>query len=574
MATIKKSKKRFIIPICIVLVVAIVAGAVAGAVAKSRSSSVELYTISTGDINENVSLTGDITAGSVKEYKVGTVATVKEVYVSVGDDVKEGDLLATFDVSGLDSQISSLQTSYNTALENYNSAKANKENAEKMVALLDDKISETQDLIDELENAEPKPATTKARTTYTVPTTSATAPQTRTTRQTETSSTTTQAPSSVTAPTSRPSINTITEALEQLNETLLSISDDLDTIAEMSALISGEIAQAIADGELNSDAIAERVGDAMSRAIVNGMIDSAMLIIDSGTAVDMVEAAVSQIDFESIAKGVAESDNVALTAAQIQLASLEAQRGIYKAQTNATVLEAQRSAVNSSKLALDTLKEQKKEMDEGWKAAFDGTITKVDIEPNSQTTLLSAGITLENLDSMTATVSLSEYDVHKVKKGMSATVKTAYGLYDGEVISIAPTATGGSDSSVLDNVGSQMGISGLSSLTAQGAGVECKITIFNTDENIIPGFDAEVEIQTGAYQGIPVVPIESIVLEKEGTYVYLYDEEEGTVTKTKIETGAVSDTAYEVVSGLNIGDRIIAIPQTDYQEDTFKINVQ
>ena len=61
MATIKKSKKRFIIPICIVLVVAIVAAAVAGAVAKSRSSTVALNTISTRDINENVSLTGDVT---------------------------------------------------------------------------------------------------------------------------------------------------------------------------------------------------------------------------------------------------------------------------------------------------------------------------------------------------------------------------------------------------------------------------------------------------------------------------------------------------------------------------------
>ena len=91
---------------------------------------------------------------------------------------------------------------------------------------------------------------------------------------------------------------------------------------------------------------------------------------------------------------------------------------------------------------------------------------------------------------------------------------------------------------------------------------------------IIPGFDADVEIQTGSYQGIPTVPIESIVLEKEGTYVYLYDEEEGTVTKTKIETGAISDSAYEIKSGLKVGDRIIAIPSADYEEETFKINVQ
>ena len=50
------------------------------------------------------------------------------------------------------------------------------------------------------------------------------------------------------------------------------------------------------------------------------------------------------------------------------------------------------------------------------------------------------------------TISLGEYDVHKVKVGMKATVTTAYGKYDGEVASIAPTATGGSNGSMLDSV--------------------------------------------------------------------------------------------------------------------------
>ena len=46
--------------------------------------------------------------------------------------------------------------------------------------------------------------------------------------------------------------------------------------------------------------------------------------------------------------------------------------------------------------------------------------------------------------------------------------------------------------------------------------------------------------------GVTVVPIESITLEKTGSYVYLYNEEDKTVTKTEIKTGAISDTAYEV----------------------------
>ena len=72
---------------------------------------------------------------------------------------------------------------------------------------------------------------------------------------------------------------------------------------------------------------------------------------------------------------------------------------------------------------------------------------------------------------------------------------------------------------------------------------------------------------------VTVVPIESITLEKTGSYVYLYNEEDKTVTKTEIKTGAISDTAYEVTSGLKPGDKIVSSPKTDYKEDTFKVKV-
>lgn len=116
---------------------------------------------------------------------------------------------------------------------------------------------------------------------------------------------------------------------------------------------------------------------------------------------------------------------------------------------------------------------------------------------------------------MVVTLSLGEYDIHKVKVGMQATITSAYGKYTGEVLSKAPVATGGSSGSILDSVGSIAGISGLSSLTSTGAGVEVQVSVNNADDNIIAGFDADVEIAVGDYQNIVTVPIESIVLEKQ-----------------------------------------------------------
>lgn len=575
MATVKKSKKKIIIPICIILVIAIVAGVIFGVSKANSGKEVSLYTIATDDIYESVSLTGEVSSGSVKEYKVGTVATVKEVFVKVGDKVKKGDVLATFNVESLDSQINSLRSSYNESLNSYNSAVSSQSAAKKKADAIKSQISETEKTIEKLQK---KSATTAKKTTK------KTTARTTTKRETTKPSTTRRQPTmpsvseSTTAPTTASTsassdLGSLAESLAELNKNLSQITNDLHTLATLTEIITQTITDAIEDGVFDSNVIADRVAAAVSEALKEGIIDAANLIVESDVAVDMIYAAVSAIDFEEVTSALINSNNVSLTAAQLQLASLEAQYAIYKVQSDDTMLTAQKKAIDATKKALDTLEQQKKEMEEGWVASFDGTITEVDIEAGAQTTLLSTGIKLENLNSMAVTVSLSEYDLHKVKVGMPVKVTTAYGSYDGEVSAIAPTATGGSSGSILDSVGSMAGISGLSSLTGSGAGVDCTVTIPETDENIIAGFDADVEIKTGEYLGVVAVPIEAIKLEKTGSYVYLYDEEEKTVTKTLIETGAVSDAIYQVKSGLKVGDRIVAAPESTYEEDTFKVKV-
>ena len=316
------------------------------------------------------------------------------------------------------------------------------------------------------------------------------------------------------------------------------------------------------------------MGDAVSQAIREGLIEETELIIESGVAVEMIESAVAAIDWSAVGESFASSPNIQLAALELQLAALYAQQQIYQFNASDDTVFAKKQVMDSAKSALDIVSEAGEELEAGWTAAFDGTITSCDIYAGEQTSMLSAGITLENLDSMVVTLSLGEYDIHKVKVGMPATITSAYGTYSGEVISKAPTATGGSDSSLLDSLGSSVaGISGLSSLTSTGAGVEVIVSVEDTDENIIAGFDADVEISVGDYKNIVTVPIESIVLERTGTYVYLYNEEEGTVSKTLIETGAVSDSEYQVTSGLQVGDQIVATPSSDYEEDTFEVRV-
>lgn len=569
MANVKKNnKKKIIIPIAILLVIAVAVSGIVVTTKKNKIPEVQLASIATDGIVENVSATGDVTSGAVREYKVGSVATVKEVFVKTGDEVKEGALLATFDTAGLDSQAAQLQASYNSAKASYDQAAKNQKQAKKNLDAVNKQIKATEKKLDKARNT--VPTTTTRQTTARQTTRRETTTRPATSIQYPTATTTTVPTTTANYSDMNEAFGALIGAIEEVSDQVTNIADSVEATNEITAIVMMAIAEELATGNYSADAIADAVSEAMMDAIEQGMIE----FVDSGAAVDMISAAVESVDWESIGRGMGQDQNVQITSIELQLSALYAQKQIYTAAANEDVVGAQRAVMNSSKSALDAVKSAQEELSAGWTAAFDGTITECDIVAGEQTNVLSSGIKLENMNKLIVTISLGEYDVHKVKVGMPANIKTAYGTYTGEVATIAPTATGGSNSSIMDSVGSMAGISGLSSLTASGAGVKCEITVDDPDENIIIGFEASVDIQTSSHEAVPVVPIESIILEKEGTFVYLYNEEEGTVTKTQIETGAISDTAYEIKSGLNLGDKIVAIPSSDFKEETFEVRVK
>lgn len=570
MATVKKNnKKKIIIPIAILLVIAIAVTGIVVTKNKSKIPEVQIATIATDGIVENVSATGEVTSGAVREYKVNSVATVKEVFVKTGDEVKEGALLATFDTSNLDAEVSKLQASYDAAKASYDSAAKSQKEAKANLDQIQKDIKALEKKLDKVQNTVPtttKRQTTSARTTTRRETT------TRPNTSIDISTTT-----STTVPTTTASYDNVNdafaaliEAIDQVADQVTNISDSVVATNEITRIVMVAIAEELATGNYSADAIADAVSEAMMDAIEQGMI----AFVDSGVAVEIISAAVESVDWEAIGKGMGQNQNVQITAIELQLTALYAQKEIYQAASNGSVVNVQKTAMDSTKSALDAVKSAQTDLSAGWTASFDGTITECDIVAGEQANLLSKGIKLENTKKLIVTISLGEYDIHKVKVGMPVNITTAYGSYTGEVATIAPTATGSSNSSIMDSVGSMAGISGLSSLTASGAGVKCEITVDDPDENIIIGFEAAVDIQTSQHEAVPVVPIESIILEKEGTFVYLYNEADETVTKTKIETGAISDTAYEIKSGINIGDKIVSIPSSDFTEDTFEVRVK
>lgn len=562
MATIKKkSKKTTIIIVCAVLAIAVIGAVCAGIAIKNKKPQVTLAAVSTNDIYETVSATGNVSAGSSKQYKVDAVATVKEVFVKPGDEVKEGDKLATFDTSTLNSEISKLQITYNDAKAGYNDAVTAQKNAKAQINAVNKQINALENQLENLPDSVPV-STTKRPSTTKEPSTE---PTESTSREPITLPSTSEQETVTYPPTMAGLVSAITDLANTINRVAASVEDTNRLVQ----IVMTVIVEEINNGNLSADAIAEKVGAAVGEAIQKGIVE----VIESGAAVEMIEAAVKAVDWSSVASSIVNSNSVQGASLELQITALTAQKELYQIMASDSTVKAKKEIMNTAKSALDTLKETSSELETGWIATFDGTITECDLTAGEQASIISGGITLENMDSMVVTVSLNEYDIYKIRIGMTAKITTAYGSYTGEVVSKAPTATGGSSGSILDSVGSMAGISGLSSLTSSGAGVEVQVRVDNPDENIIIGFDADVEINAGSYLGVTVVPIESIILEKTGTYVYLYNEEEKEVSKTLIETGAVSDAYYEVKSGIKAGDQIVSTPSSEFKDETFKVKV-
>lgn len=525
----KSQKKKIIIAVSVILVLVIISTVAGFVIADNNKPKVSLNTISTGDIYEFVGANGKVTSGATKKYSVPTVADVKEVFVNVGDTVHKGDLLATFDTSDFDKQVSNLESVYNSAKKDYNKSVSDKKANDNKIKSLDKEINSLQNQINKQKKNISK--------------------------------------------TQQNSDNAILDLVSNVVKIIDDYSQDVETVNALTTLVVDTISNEIKNGDYSPESIANAIETALNKSIADGNINVDEINIDIKQVMSQIRKTLKEFDWSVVAKAMKNDESLKLTSNELRVVTLQAQKELLNAANSVDIVSTKKDLMNTAKEAVNAMKEAGESLKQGWIAEFDGIITSCDIKAGEQTSALTSGIVLQNLNEMVVTISVNEYDLPKVNVGMPVKVTTAYGEYSGKVISKAPTAQGGSTSNIMDSVGSMAGISGLSSLTDKGAGVEVVVSVENPDDNIVVGFNADVEIETGEYLGVPVVPVESIVLEKSGSYVYLYNEEEKTVTKTKISTGAISDTQYEVTQGLEVGDKIVATPAADYEEDTFSVKV-
>lgn len=475
----------------------------------------ELTKVSYGTITDTLNVSGTVESGVTEDMLALDGVFVEEVFVNVGDTVKKGDKIATFNVSGAASHLTDAKKAYDKALAEYNDAAGTsvtnsdrKAEIAKEIKVLNGKIATKQQEIDILK----KEVEGNSQNVETAP-----IPQ------------------------------------EQINQIAM---------------------QMLANGS-------------------------------SLKQIKMFKEAASKVELPVTDSATTEKQQ-GLMQKNLELAQLNSELSALYAEDTVTVvtddavLKALKSVADTKKADYEKIKYVYDKMSKGWVAENNGIVTQVNIragekfvpvkQSNSSSfdiasllggqvdaetvnlitslmgnssTPMGTGVKLESYDDMIVSVTVGKSDLLKIKVGMEAIITSLDSEYKGEVVYVGATATestGGLDISSI--AGSLMG----SGSGASGAVV--KVKIHNPDEKIVIGFDVDIKVVLDTIENVLKVPVEAVIYNSGVYSVFVYDEDEETVTKRTVTKGSLDDTSYEIVKGLEEGEMVVKSPDPNMEDGT------
>ena len=178
-------------------------------------------------------------------------------------------------------------------------------------------------------------------------------------------------------------------------------------------------------------------------------------------------------------------------------------------------------------------------------APFDGTITQIDavagdlITASSGSDNTTAALTVSNLDNLMVEVLISEVDINKVKVGQRAEITfdaISNKKYSGYVSSISSSGKEDENNLVQFSVW---------------------VKVDDADDQVKPGFTSVVSIVTAELDDALLVPYDAVV-SRDGSYMVVLVNKDGSTTMVPVELGASSNLYAEVTSGeLEEGDQVV-----------------
>lgn len=524
----KKRKNKKIIILCSVLAV-VVLTVVAYMIFKPEEKlAVSTVEVTKQTINETLDTTGTVSTASEQSFTLMNKVKVKTVNVKEGDVVKAGDVLATFDVSSLETALNEKENNYEKALAAYNKAKNSSSSAS-------GKINSTKKQIAELEK---KIETLKAKTSTTKPSSTK-------------------------------------------NGSGVKVSDDLvKRFIKIAKRFGVEY-----DEETARKVLTSILSAGSSKSDISGLLDNLGKIAGGSGSFDM--NAFAQMSGGSSALINAEMSLVQLKA---QLATLELQTNdtylsVYKTIYENAQSEYQKALNQTNEMKKGWIASEKGLVSEvnikvGETVETQTVVDGKNVDISSIISSVSSGIDVSKMISsffgsdkvgikvlnypLVADISLSKYDVLDVSVNQEVSVKSANNeIHEGRVSYVGAVATSTGNSLDLNSI-----------MTGSGSSntIPAQVTIEDGDKSFIVGTDVDISIITDTQENALVVPVEAIIIDGSDVYVYAYNKDKSTAVKKKVTLGISNDTYYQVLSGVSEGD--VLIKNTSGLEDGAKVKLK
>ncbi|HAY73206.1 MAG TPA: hypothetical protein DCY31_05030, partial [Ruminococcaceae bacterium] len=523
-----QGKNKKVIILCSVLAVVVLAVVAYMIFKPEEKLAVSTVEVTKQTINETLDTTGTVSTASEQSFTLMNKVKVKTVNVKEGDVVKAGDVLATFDVSSLETALNEKENNYEKALAAYNKAKNSSSSAS-------GKISSTKKQIAELEK---EIETLKAKTSTTKPSSTK-------------------------------------------SDSGVKVSDDLvKRFIKIAKRFGVEYDEATARRVLTSILSA-----GSSTSDISGLLDNLGTIAGGSGSFDM--SAFAQMSGGSSALINAEMSLVQLKA---QLATLELQSNdtylsVYKTVYENAQSEYQKALTQTNEMKKGWIASEKGLVSEvnikvGETVETQTVVDGKDVDISSIISSISSGIDVSKMISsffgsdkvgikvlnypLVADISLSKYDVLDVSVNQEVSVKSANNeIHEGRVSYVGAVAT---------STGSSLDLNSIMSGGGSSSTIPAQVTIEDGDKSFIVGTDVDISIITDTQENALVVPVEAIIIDGSDVYVYAYNKDKSTAVKKKVTLGISNDTYYQVLSGVSEGD--VLIKNTSGLEDGAKVKLK
>lgn len=540
----KKKILKIVIPAAVVVIIigAVTVNNAANAGKQmAEAMQVEGVTVETGDVAEIVETNGTVISGEQKMIFSPVNASVETADFEVGNLVKAGTQLVTFNLKDLEEQnqkaelnVRSSELGYQDSVSQANKAASRQADAKNKAVQLQAQVSAKEQEVQNLTNAIAGAASAQEASR----------------KQEE---------------------KEMQEQVSSLQKQIKNASKEADTAKkaydkagteQQTAQVNFDAAAAAA--ESNPQAL-ETAREKLNKA--NKSLTDAKSAYDANQqAVDALQQQLNALQGNSqgvMTESVGESDlQQKLQTAQSELAelkaNLESQKAVAEADSGAmssAAREQMRTNTNLAELESKSLEELIAEGKKGITAEFDGVISDKQIMEGATVTQGMQLFTLQSIEDVNVEVTLSKNVFAKVKEGQKAEITLAGETYQGTVQSISRIATSGA--------------SGTNQAAVSSASIMATIHIDNPDENIFLGVDAKVTIQAAEANDVIILPTEAVNIGKDGTFCWV--NKDGILTKRSITTGVSSNEYAEITQGIDEGEVVIPDPGNHEEGDAITV---